>query len=92
MSELFRIAAKYATQVESIANSLKQLVEQNKAVYEIKKDIEFAKWFIAIVSLVTMTATVVLRGIDNRHIISQQVREVYKEMQNDKTTATIPHP
>lgn len=83
MQQMMIIAEKNAMHSESIANSLKSLSESVQTVVSIKRDIEFVKWFVGIVGLAIIVATVVLRGIDNRFLFKTEVKEVVKEITRD---------
>lgn len=83
MQQMMIIAEKNAAHSESIANSLKSLSESVQTVVSIKRDIEFVKWFVGIVGLAIIVATVVLRGIDNRFLFKTEVKEVVKEITRD---------
>lgn len=84
MSQMMEVIEKNAEHSESIANSLKTLSESLGILSTIKRDIEISKWFISIVGLAIVVATVVLRGIDNRVIFKQEVKEVVHELKADK--------
>lgn len=80
MSQMMQVIEKNAEHSESIANSLKSLSESMSTITSIKKDIEYVKIIVGAVGLVIVIATVVLRGIDNRHLFKSEVKEIVQEL------------
>lgn len=54
------------------------------------KDIEHTKWFIAIVGIVVIVATVILRGLDTRVCMSSELTELKKTVMNLSDVKKIP--
>lgn len=54
------------------------------------KDIEHTKWFIAIVGVVVIVATVILRGLDSHVICNQDVLEIKKAIATIAATNRSP--
>ena len=84
MKQMMDIVSKNAEHSESIANSLRELAGSMVILASIKRDIEIAKWFIGIVGLATVVATVVLRGLDNRALFRTEVKQVVQELVTEK--------
>ena len=84
MTQMMEIVAKNAEHSESIANSLKLLNEKIETIVAIKKDVDFVKTLVTVVSLAVVVATVILRGIDNRILFREEVKAVVQEMKKDK--------
>lgn len=82
LQQMLIIAEKNAAHSESIAESLKSLVE---GVNCIKADSWKVKWFVGIVAIgiivVTSVVTVVARGVDNRNLFKSEVRTLVSEIQ-----------
>jgi hypothetical protein len=66
-------AQKSADKVETIIENM-------------KNDITHAKWFIVIISLTIIVATVVLRGIDNRLLFTKTTEQSQEALKNEETT------
>lgn len=54
-------------------NTEKSSIATKAVVEEMKDDIKHAKWFIAVITLVIIVSTVILRGIDNRILFTKQM-------------------
>lgn len=79
MQQMLIIAEKNAQHSESIANSLKSLADSIATLNGVKDDIKFSKWFIMSVGAVTIVATVLLRGLDNRNLFKEGVKSIVAE-------------
>lgn len=81
MQQMLIIAEKNAAHSESIAESLKSLVE---GVNSIKSDSWKVKWFVGIVAfaiiVITSFVTVVARGVDNRNLFKTEVKQIVTEI------------
>jgi len=86
MQQMMEIVSKNAEHSESIATSLKSLSESMEAVASIRQDITFVKWFVGIIGLAIVVATVVLRGIDNRQLFKNEVKQIVQELRNDSVS------
>lgn len=65
----------------SIGKNIKDTLENTN---NMKDDIKFSKWFIGVTSLlvvvVTVITTVILRGIDNRKLFKEEIKEIIQEV------------
>lgn len=70
-------------------NSIGQNISETlKNTNSMKDDIKFSKWFISITSLlvvvVTVLATVILRGLDNRKVFKDEIQQIISEIKVSK--------
>jgi len=87
LRELASIQKEIKDALVSIADCAKQdgpIKVTHTLVTGMSVDIKHSKWFIVIVSLLTAVvitlATVILRGIDNRNLINEQVKKISKRV------------
>lgn len=63
---------------EEIRNNFSNDIEKKLQNSSWAKDIEHTKWFIAIVGVVIIVATVLLRGLDNKTLLNQEAEQFRK--------------
>ena len=80
MQQMMDVISKNAEHSESIANSLKLLNEKIESICAIKKDIDFVKILVTVVSVAIVIATVILRGLDNRQLFKSEVKQIVQEI------------
>jgi len=59
---------------ETMPNVVKEVVSNSV----VAKDIEHVKWFVAIVGIAIIVSSVIMRNIDNRALLSQEIKAFQK--------------
>lgn len=63
---------------KEVKNNMPIIMEDKVSNSTIAKDIEHVKWFVAIVGIAIIVATVVLRGMETRAIVTAEVKTIQK--------------
>lgn len=74
IDSLKRIEDCNAKNVEKIPAVINEIITNS----DIAKDIQHVKWFVTIVGIVIIVATVILRGLDNRTALNNEIIEFRK--------------
>ena len=81
ISSLDRIEEGQVTIKTILDNKVPEIVQNTLGNSSIARDIQHVKWFVAIFGLIIMVATIVVRGLDNRSIVSQHDQTMMAQTQ-----------